>query len=187
MHLPNWHFSLYLPLSFCDNFYPLAPRLLHHLPGKLFPKLSTPDLHLRWSWLKKVFTFLNPMYALVLRRFPSVFSNWSTYSFPPRCFPPHLRCNNSKQYACARSVRCHSLTSYLKAWTQGYYQQDSHCKEYQPAVHSGETTINVSTPFDLSSWLFPLLSLTPEHFGRWINHPHALTPSSASLLHSSWK
>ena len=30
-----------------NSFYPLAPQLLYHLRGRLFPTHSTPDLHLR--------------------------------------------------------------------------------------------------------------------------------------------
>ena len=123
--------------------------------------------------------FSNSIYASFLGRFTSVLSNWITYSFPPRWFPPHLRCNGSKHYACARSVRCHGLTSYLKAWTWGYYQQDGRRKESHTEVHWGEATIDVSDRSFSPTWLFPLLSLTLEHRGLWRNCPRALT-------HSSW-
>ena len=69
---------------------------------------------------------------------------WSDEAHIPSLFAsflPHTICNSSKQYACARSVRCHYLASYIKEWTRRYYQQEVHSKESHPVVNWGEANI----------------------------------------------
>ena len=46
-HAPPQLTLFHLPTSFFVHFYPLATQLLHHVHGKRFPRLSTPDIHIR--------------------------------------------------------------------------------------------------------------------------------------------
>ena len=120
VHLHNWHFSLYLPDSFCAHFYQWALQLQPHFHGTQFPTLSTPDRHLGWSSPNKVALIMHPTNASSLGRFPLVLRNWSTISFPPQWFPPRLQWNYSKHNENANFSRCLYWGYYLTAWTRGY-------------------------------------------------------------------